>query len=70
VYGLPQSYWRSYRETLIGIELGEVQRAAQRYIHALPVVVVVGNAKVLRPQIKAVLPTAKVVEYEADLRRK
>lgn len=70
VYGLPQSYWRSYREALIGIELGEVQRAAQRYIHALPVVVVVGNAKELRPQITAVLPTAKVVEYEADLRRK
>lgn len=70
VYGLPQGYWRSYRDTIIGVELAEVRKAAQQYVHALPVVVVVGDAKEIRPQIQATLPTAKVVEYDAELRRK
>jgi len=70
VYGLPQGYWRTYRETITSVELAEVRKAAQQYVHALPVVVVVGNATEIRPQVKAVLPTAKVVEYDAELRRK
>jgi zinc protease len=70
VYGLPQDYWRTYRESLTSVELSDVREAAQRYIHALPVVVVVGNAKAIRAEIQAVLPTAKVLEYDAELRRK
>lgn len=70
VYGLSQGYWKGYREGIIGVELGDVRTAAQRYVHAVPVVVVVGNAKEIRPQVEAVLPTAKVVEYDAALRRK
>lgn len=70
VYGLPPGYWQTYRDTITHVELSEVRKAALRYIHALPVVVVVGNAKVIRPQIRTVLPTAKVVEYDATLRRK
>jgi predicted Zn-dependent peptidase len=70
VYGLPQNYWRTYRDAITGVELAEVRKAAQQYVHALPVVVVVGDAKDVRPQIQAVLPTAKVVEYDGQLRRK
>jgi zinc protease len=70
VYGLPQGYWRSYRETIISVELAEVRKAALQYVHALPVVVVVGDTKVIRPQIESVLPTATIVEYDGGLRRK
>jgi predicted Zn-dependent peptidase len=70
IYGLPQGYWKNYRDTVIHVEAAEVRKAALRYIHALPVVVVVGDAKEIRAQIKAVLPTAKLVEYDAELRRK
>jgi zinc protease len=70
VYGLPEGYWKGYRESITSVELSEVRKAAQRYIHALPVVVVVGNAKAIRSEIQAVLPTAKIVEYDAELQRK
>jgi zinc protease len=70
VYGLPEGYWKGYRESITSVELSEVRKAAQRYIHALPVVVVVGNAKAVRSEIQAVLPTAKIVEYDAELQRK
>lgn len=70
VYGLPEGYWRSYRDSITSVELSEVRKAAQKYIHALPVVVVVGDAKAIRAEIQAVLPTAKVIEYDAELRRK
>jgi zinc protease len=70
VYGLPPDYWRTYRDTVTHVEVSEVRKAALRYIHALPVVVVVGNAEEIRPQIQAVLPTAKFVEYDAELQRK
>ena len=70
VYGLPETYWRTYRDSLTSVELSEVRKAAQKYIHALPVVVVVGDAEAIRGEIQAVLPTAKLVEYDAELRRK
>lgn len=70
VYGLPEGYWKGYRESITSVELSEVRKAAGKYVHALPVVVVVGNAEAIRGEIKAVLPTAKVVEYDAELRRK
>lgn len=70
VYGLPPDYWRTYRDGLARVELSEVHEAALKYIHALPVVVLVGNAAEVRPQVLEVLPTAKVVEYDAHLRRK
>ncbi|MCA9705947.1 MAG: insulinase family protein [Myxococcales bacterium] len=70
VYGLPPSYWKDYRQGITEVELSEVRKAALRYIHALPVVVVVGNAAQIRPQLSQVLPTATIVEYDAVLRRK
>ncbi len=70
VYGLPREYWQSYRNTITQVELSDVRRAALRYIHALPVVVVVGNAAEVRPQIERVLPTAEIIEYDDQLRRK
>lgn len=70
VFGLAKDYWRTYRDGLAQVELSEVRKAAQRYIHALPVVVVVGNAAEIEPQIQAVLPDAKVVRYDAELRRR
>ncbi|MEM7155649.1 MAG: pitrilysin family protein [Myxococcota bacterium] len=70
IYGLPKNYWQSYRDGITRVELPEIRKAALRYIHALPVVVVVGNAAVLRPQIQAVLPSAKIVDYDDRLQPK
>jgi len=70
IFGLPDDYWKSYRGVITQVELSEIRSAAQRYIHALPVVVVVGNAAEIRPQLQQVLPTATIVEYDERLRRK
>ncbi len=70
IYGLPRDYWKTYRDNITRVELSEVRRASLRYIHALPVVVVVGNAAKIRPQIERVLPTATIVEYDDGLKRK
>ncbi|MCH9685840.1 MAG: insulinase family protein [Deltaproteobacteria bacterium] len=69
IYGLPANYWQSYRDNITRVELKDVRQAALRYIHALPVVVVVGDADEIRPQIKRVLPTANVIEYDNQLRK-
>lgn len=70
VYGLPKTYWNNYRAEITQVELSEVRNAALRYIHAVPVVVVVGNAAEIRPQVRRALPTAKVIEYDEVLRPK
>jgi len=70
IYGLPQGYWQGYRDGITRVERSEIRKTARRYIHALPVVVVVGDAKAIRPQIEEVLPSARVIEYDDLLRRK
>ncbi len=70
VYGLPAEYWRTYRDSITSVELSEVRKAAQNYVHALPVVVVVGDAETIRADVQVVLPSAKIIEYDATLRRK
>lgn len=67
VYGLPEGYWRTYRDSITSVELSEVRKAAQKYVHALPIIVVVGDAAAIRSEIQAVLPTAKIVEYDGSL---
>ena len=70
IYGLPKNYWQGYRDGITRVELPEVRKAALRYIHALPVVVVVGNAAEIRPQIESVLPGAEVIAYDENLQPK
>lgn len=70
IYDLPKGYWQGYREAITRVERDQVHRSALRYVHALPVVVIVGDAEQLRPQIEQVLPGAEVVLYDDRLRRK
>lgn len=70
IYDLPPGYWQTYRDGIARVEIGEAHRAALRYMHALPVIVIVGDAAAIRPQVGAVLPDAKIVEYTDSLRKK
>ncbi|MEX1366129.1 MAG: pitrilysin family protein [Nannocystaceae bacterium] len=70
IFDLPAGYWKSYRGAITQVELSQVRQAAQRYIHALPVVVLVGDAEAIRPQVEQVLPDAKIVLYDDELRRR
>lgn len=70
IFGLSEGYWRSYRDALTHVELSRTRQAAQKYIHAIPVVVVVGSADQIEPQIKRVLPTAKIRVYDDGLKPK
>ncbi len=70
IFGLPANHWQNYRDDLTRVDLTDVRKAALRYIHALPVVVIVGDAREIRPQLERVLPTAKIFEYDDRLRRR
>lgn len=70
IFGLPTGHWDGYRDGITKVELPDVHKAALRYIHALPVVVVVGDASELRPQIEQVLPGSEIVLYDDRLQRK
>lgn len=67
IYDLPDGYWQTYRNNLAMVEVSDVHTAALRYMHALPVVVVVGDAAKIVPQIEQVLPDASIVQYDDRL---
>ncbi len=67
VYDLPQSYWRDYRDQLASVSPADVKAVAQKYIHPVPHVVVVGRADKVEPQLAKVFPKAKIVKYDANL---
>jgi zinc protease len=68
-YGLPLDYWRSYWDEYARIGTADVRRVAKKHMHAIPHVVVVGDAKAIVPQIKKALPEATVVRWNAELER-
>lgn len=70
IFGLPKGYWKNYRAGVTRVELSEVRSAALRYVHAVPVVVVVGNAAQIQPQVEQVLPEAEIIVYDEALRPK
>lgn len=69
-YGLPDDYWRTYRDRVMAVQLEDTKKAAQQYIHEVPVIVVVGKASKVKKELKDVkaLEGAKVIVYDKDLK--
>lgn len=69
-YGLPDDYWRTYRDRVIAVQHEDAKQAAQAYIHEVPVVVIVGKAKKVKKEIANVkaLEGANVIVYDTDLK--
>ena len=68
-YGLPLDYWQGYWDEYAKVGEADVHRAARTYMHALPHVVLVGDAKAIVPQVQKTLPDAKIVRWNAELER-
>lgn len=66
-FGLAPDYWKTYRDEVRKVQISDVKTMANKYMHATPVVVVVGRADKVESQIKAALPTATIVKYNTDL---
>lgn len=68
-YSLPDDYYNRYIEEVRKIQIGDMKTIAAKYVHPIPVIVVVGKAAKVRQQIKGVekLKNAKIIEYDTDL---
>jgi zinc protease len=66
-FGLAPDYWKTYRDEVRKAQITDIKAMASKYMHAVPVVVVVGRADKVEPQIKAALPDATIVKYNTDL---
>ncbi|MGB1699217.1 MAG: M16 family metallopeptidase, partial [Nannocystaceae bacterium] len=71
-YGLPDDYWNTYRDRILAVTRDQTLAAANKYIHAVPVIVMVGRAKKIKDQLADVpqLKDAEVIVYDTDLKRK
>ncbi len=70
IFELPTDYWARYRDEIAGVTPESVHTAARKYIHPIPHVVVVGNGAEIEKQVRAVLPKAHVIQYDAELNKK
>ncbi len=66
-FGLAPDYWKTYRDEVRKAQISDVKAMANKYMHATPVVVIVGRADKVEPQIKTALPNATIVHYNTDL---
>ena len=71
-YGLDSDYWNTYRDRVLAVSRAQTIDAAQKYIHAVPVIVMVGREKKIRAQLAEVplLKDAEVIVYDTDLKPK
>lgn len=70
IFELPTDYWARYRDQIAGVSAESVHAAARKYIHPIPHVVVVGNGAEIEKQVRAVLPKANIIQYDAELKKK
>lgn len=70
-YGLPEDYWRTYRDRVSAVTLEDTKSVAEKYIHEVPVIVIVGKAKKVKKELAEVpaLKDAKIVVYDTDLEK-
>ncbi|HRI08304.1 MAG TPA: pitrilysin family protein [Nannocystaceae bacterium] len=68
-YGLATDYYKTYRDEVLKVQLGDVQGMARKYMRDRPHIVIVGTAKKIEDQIKDALPEAEIVLYDTDLNR-
>jgi len=66
-FGLPPDYWKTYRDEVRKVQLGDIRQMAQKYMNKVPIVVIVGRADKVEPQIKEALKDATIVRYNTDL---
>lgn len=66
-FGLAPDYWKTYRDEVRKVQLADIKAMSSKYMHQIPVVVVVGRADKVESQIKTALPNATIVKYNADL---
>lgn len=66
-FGLTPDYWKTYRDEVRKVQMPDVKAMSSKYMHAVPVVVVVGRADKVESQIKSALPDAAIVHYNTDL---
>ena len=68
-YGLAADYYKTYRDEVLKVQIGDIQAMARAHMRATPHVVIVGTAKKVEEQIKEALPGAEIVLYDTDLNR-
>ena len=66
-FNLPADYWKTYRDEVAKVQIGDIKAMARKYMHEVPVIVVVGRADKVESQIKSALPDATIVHYNTDL---
>jgi predicted Zn-dependent peptidase len=66
-FGLAPDYWKNYRDEVRKVQLADMRAMSRKYMHEVPVVVVVGRADKVTEQIKSALPDAAIVKYNTDL---
>ncbi|HVH98048.1 MAG TPA: pitrilysin family protein [Enhygromyxa sp.] len=71
-YNLPDDYYNKYIDEVRKIQIADMQATAAKYVHPIPVIVIVGKASKVRQQLKDVpqLADAKIIEYDTDLNPK
>ena len=66
-YALPTNYWTNYWDEFANIGVDDIQKISRKYMHPTPHVVLVGDGAKIEPQVKKVLPDAKIVRYNTEL---
>jgi predicted Zn-dependent peptidase len=68
-YGLPDDYFKTYRDKVLGVKKSEMQSTATKYIHSVPVIVIVGKRSKIDKQLGRVDPLkdAEIFHYDTDL---
>ncbi|MCA9694797.1 MAG: pitrilysin family protein [Nannocystaceae bacterium] len=69
-YGLPEDYFRTYRDKVLAVKREDIKATATKYMFSVPIIVIVGKADKIEPQIKQALPNASIVHYDTELNRK
>ncbi len=71
-YNLDENYFKTYRDKVLGVTREEIKTVAAKYMHPVPVMVVVGKAKKVVPQIQEAFKDmggVEIITYDLDLKR-
>ncbi len=72
-FGLPPDYWKTYRDEVRKVQQGDIKAMARSYMLSAsgpdfrPIIVLVGRADKVEPQVKEALKDAVIVHYNTDL---
>jgi zinc protease len=66
-FDLPPDYWKTYRDEVRKVQIADIRAMARKYMNPTPIVVLVGRADKVEPQVKEALKDAVIVHYNTDL---